>query len=170
MGYVHDTQMRQFIPPFMCGKTAGTWTPTIASNVVGDVRTAADASFTLLIPIALPSNATDLKGAYLTSIDVWYKIATAAADDFTTVELEKMTLPASGTAVSGAAVTVTIDTGHDTAAERKAIGDAHKMTVTLSTPEWIDEDEVFYLQLVVDAAATTAFTFYGARANFTLRV
>lgn len=170
MGYVHDTQMRQFIPPFMCGKTAGTWTPTIASNVVSDVRTAADASFTLLIPVFLPSNAADLKGAYLESIDVWYKIATAAADDFATVELEKMILPASGTAVSGAAVTVSVDADHDTAAERKAAADAHKMTVTLSTPEWVDEDDVFYLQLVVDAAATTAFTFYGARANFTLRV
>ncbi len=170
MGYVNDTQMRQFIPPFMCGKTAGTWTPTIASNVVSDNRTAADASFTLLIPIFLPSNAADLKGAYLTAIDVWYTIATAAADDFATVELEKMTLPASGSAVTGEALTVTIDTAHDTAAERKAAGDAHKMTVTLSTPEWIDEDEVLYLQLVVDAAATTAFKFYGARANFTLRV
>jgi hypothetical protein len=170
MGYVNDTQMRQFIPPFMCGKSAGTWTPTLASNVVGDVRTAADASFTLMIPITVPSNAAALKGAYLTAIDVWYKIATAAADDFATVELEKMTLPASGTAVSGAAVTVTMDTGHDTAAERKAAGDAHKMTVTLSTPVWVDEDDVYYLCLTVDAAATTAFTFYGARANFTLRV
>ncbi len=169
MGYVNDSQMRQFIPPFMCGKTAGTWTPTIASNVVSDNRTAADASFTLLIPIFLPSNAADLKGAYLTAIDVWYTIATAAADDFATVELEKMTLPASGSAVTGEALTVTYDTGHDTAAERKAVNN-HKMTVTLSEPEWIDEDEVLYLQLVVDAAATTAFKFYGARANFTLRV
>lgn len=170
MGYVNDTQMRQFIPPFMCGKTAGTWTPTIASNVVSDNRTAADASFTLLIPIFLPSNGAHLKGAYLTAIDVWYTIATAAADDFATVELEKMTLPASGSALSGAAIEITVDTAHDTAAERKATGDAHKMTITLDTAEWIDEDEVLYLQLVVDAAATTVFKFYGARASFTLRV
>jgi hypothetical protein len=169
MGYVHDTHMRQFIPPFMCGKTAGTWTPTIASNVVTDNRTAADAAFTVLIPIFLLSNSEDMKGAYLTSIDVWYIIATAAADDFATVELEKITLPADGDAPTGAAVTITEDTDHDSAAERKA-ADEHKMTVTLSTPEWIDEDEVFYLELIVDAAATTVFKLLGARANFTLRI
>ena len=81
-----------------------------------------------------------------------------------------MTLPADDTAVSGAAVTITEDTGHDTAAERKAIDTDHKMTVTLSTPAWIDEGEAYWLKLVVDCAAATVFTFFGAQANYTLRV
>jgi hypothetical protein len=170
MGYVHDTAMSKFISPALAQFSAGTWTPTLASNVFSMNRTAADAAFNCAIPIQLNSNSVDLKGAYLQSIDVYYTIATAAADDFATVELEKMTLPAAtGSAPTGAAVTTTEDTGHDTAAERLAADD-HKMTVTLSTAEWIDDDEVFVLWLVVDCAATTVFKLYGARANFTLRL
>lgn len=169
MGFVHDTQMRKFIFPSDIQKTLGTWTATLASNVASDVRTAADAAFTLIVPIKLPSNAAALKGAYLKSIDVWYKIATAACDDFATVGLDKMTLPASGSAVSGAAVTVTCDAAHDTPAERLAV-DTHKMTVTLTTPVWIGAGEAFVLSMVVDAAATTVFTLYGAQANYTERL
>jgi len=170
MGYVHDTAMSQFIQPDEIIKTLGTWTDSIASNVAKAVRTAADASFELHIPIKLPSNAEAMKGAYLKSIDVYYTIGTAAADDFATVELSKVTLPAAtGSAPTGAAVDTTPDTGHDTAAERLAADD-HLMTVELDTPAWIDDDEYYVLQLVVDAAATTVFTLWGARANYTLRV
>ena len=111
MGYVNDTHFSQYIPIEAATYTAGTWTPTLASNVLANVRTAADASFTIYIPIPVPSNDNALKGAKLKSIDVYYNMETAAADDFATVELEKMTLPpdASGSAVavSGAAVTST---------------------------------------------------------------
>ena len=117
----------------------------------------------------MPSNDIALKGAKLVSIDVYYSIA-VAADDFATVELEKITLGADDTAVSGAAVATTPDAGHDTAGERKAADTDHVMTVTLDTPEWIDDAVAFFLKLVVDAAATTDFVFYGARANYTLRV
>ena len=87
MGYVNVTDISQFIPPAEILKTAGTWTPTIASNVVSDVRTAADAEFTLLVPLTLPGSLVGLQGAKIISIDVWYKIATAAADDFATVAI-----------------------------------------------------------------------------------
>ena len=170
MGYVHDTQMAKFIHPDEVIKSAGTWTATLASNVLSSVRSAADATFYLYIPVKLPSNAAALKGAYLKSIDVYYKIATAACDDFATVELEKQVLPAAtGSDPSGSAVTVTQDTGHDTAAERKATG-SHVMTVTLSTPVWIDDNDYYTLVLYVDAAATSVFTLWGARINWTLRV
>ena len=173
MGYVNDTQYTQFIPPAAFQKTAGTWTPTIASNLPCDVRSATAAAFTALIPILAPSNAVGLKGARLKSIDVFYKIATAATTDFATVELEKVTLPvpaaATGTAFTGAAVTTTCDAYHNTAALRKAIGD-HTMTVTITTPAWIDDNDAYVLQLVIDCAATSVVTFYGARANFDYRV
>ncbi len=168
MGYTHDTHMSKFISPVMIQKTAGTWTPSVSSNVELDVRTAADAAFTLLIPIPLPSNSEYRKGCKLVSIDVFYKIGTAAADDFATVALNKYSLPANDAAPSGAAVTCMIDAAHDTAAERLAVDD-HTMTVTLTTPEWIDNDAAFMLSLVIDAAATTVFTLYGARANYTAR-
>lgn len=166
---IHNTHMSQFIPPSAIQKTAGTWTPTIGSNVASDVRGAADAAFTLLIPIAAPQNANYHNGARLKSIDVYYKIATGACDGFATVELEKITLPANAAAPTGAALTTTLDTGHDTAAERLAIAD-HTMTVTVTTPEWMDDSYAYVLQCVVDAAANTVFTLYGARANFDLRI
>ena len=172
MGYVLDTQFSQFIPPGAIQKTLGTWTPTIASNLPCDVRTAAAAATTLLIPILAPSNAVALKGARLKSIDVFYKIATAALTDFATVELEKVTLPvpaaATGTAFTGAAVTTTQDAFHNTAALRKAIGD-HTMTITITTPAWIDDNDAYVLQCVLDCAATSVVTIYGARANYDLR-
>ena len=172
MGYIHDTHFSQFIPIEAATYTAGTWTPTLANNILANVRTAADASFTIYIPIPVPSNDNALKGAKLKSIDVYYNMETAAADDFATVELEKMTLPpdASGSAVavSGAAVTTTEDSGHDSAAERKATG-MHTMKVSITTPLYIDDKEAYYLTLTVDAAATTDFTYYGAVANFELR-
>jgi len=169
MGYVHDTAMSRFISPFECAYTAGTWTPTIGSNMVENVRTAADASFTVLIPILLPSNDESYKGAYLKSIDIWYSIATAAADAVAGLAVDKITLAVDGTAVAGATVAVTQDTGHDTAAERIDIED-HTMTTTITTPVWVDDGEHFVASLIVDAAATTVFSFIGARANYTLRI
>ncbi len=170
MGYVNDTAMCKFISPLDALFTAGTWTPTIASNIVSQVRSAADASFTALIPIDLPSNSVALKGALLKSIDLYYAIGTGAADDFATVELEKMTLGVDDVAITGAAVPITLDTGHDIAAERLAVDTDHVLTATLDTPVWLDDGDAMVLAIIVDCAANTVFTLFGARANFTLRV
>jgi hypothetical protein len=128
------------------------------------VRGAADASFTVYVPIPIPSNSVAERGSYLKSVELMYRIITSAADDFATVALYKDTLPG-----SGPVVTTTIDAGHDTAAERKAI-DKHRMVVTLSTPEWIDNDIAFHLECVVDAAADTSFRVFGAIVNYTMRL
>ena len=169
MGYVHDTHMSKFIAPSMIAKSAGTWTPTTASNTCGDVRTAAGAAFVLSIPVSVNSNGSPLKGSLLKSIDVWWTNGTADLTAFT-VALNKMTLPADAAAVSGAEVTtVTLDTGNDTAAERYTQA-AHRMTVTLNTPVYIDDDEAYVLSLGITAAAGSVFTLWGARVNFTLRV
>jgi hypothetical protein len=92
MGYVTDTHMSKFLSALDFTFSAGTWTPTLAANVLAQVRTANDSSFTAYIPIKVESNASALKGVKIKSIDVFYAIGTTAADDFATVELEKMTL------------------------------------------------------------------------------
>lgn len=168
MGYVHDEHMAQFIHPGDFEMSAGTWAVTESSNVVSNDRSAADAAVTVLVPIRMPSNASALKGAKLTSIDVGYLIGTAAADDFATVELEKVTVGADNVAAAGEAVTVTLDTAHDTAAERLAADD-HTMTVSISSPEFLDDGDCYWLKMVIDCAATTVLKFYGAIAHFTLR-
>lgn len=167
-GYVHDTAMSQWIAPELISKSAGTWTPTFSTNKVFHRRSASDAAFNLFVPIKIPSNSVAQKGSYLQSIDFFYNITAADADDFATVTLAKQTVSSVG-AHTAAAVTTTIDAGHDTAAERKAQGE-HKMTVSLSTPAWIDNDEAYVLYMVVDAAASTVVDIVGARANFTLRI
>ena len=168
MGYVHDTNMAQFIHPGDFEMSAGTWAVAESSNVVSNDRSAADAAVTVLVPIRMPSNAKALKGAKLASIDVGYLIDTAAADDFATVELEKVTINADNVAASGAAVDVTLDDAHDAAAERKAADD-HTMTITVDSPEFLDDGDCYWLKMVIDCAATTVLKFYGAVAHFTLR-
>lgn len=162
------TKINQFIPPGLFGKAGGTWTLGVSSNVVAETRSTADSSFALYLPIILPSSEAYRQGSYLKSIDVMYKIAGAAADDFSDPVLHKMTM-ANGVAATGAAVTTTLDAAHDTAAERLAVA-THKMTVSLATPEWIDDNYMFWLQLSIDAAASTSFSLYGAVLNFEQRL
>jgi hypothetical protein len=168
MGNSQNVNMAQYIPSSMIQKSAGTWTATLASNVLSDNRTAADAAFNLFVPILVPGNSKPLQGAKLTSVELIYSVGTAAMDSVTTVELEKISVSSAG-AVTGAAVTVTLDAGHDTDAERLAVGN-HRMVVTLTTPEWVDNDVYYNLYVTFDAAASSVFKLFGAIANFTLRV
>lgn len=170
MGFVNDTHMSQLISPADFGMSAGTWALAESSHLVSRDRSAGDGEVTVLIPVKLPSNSSGLKGARLKSIDVWYSIGTAAADDFATVELEKMILSPDDTAIAGAEISITEDAGHDTAAERKAVDSDHCMTVSLAEPAWIDDGDFYCLKLVIDCAATTVLKFFAARANFDLRL
>jgi len=176
MGYVHDTAMSQFIPPTAFGFSAGTWTLTAASNVWSMDRTAADASATIYMPIPIPSNSVAMKGSYLTSIELMYSISTAVADDFAvaTALLYKDTLSptaasGSGTINTAAAFATTKDTGHDTDAECLAV-DEHRLIMTVTTPEWADNDVAYHAEYIVDGGAATVVKVFGGIANFTLRL
>jgi hypothetical protein len=158
MAHVSTTKINQFVPVGMIGKSAGTWTLGVSSNVVSEGRTAGAASFDLILPVFLPGSEAYHQGAKLKAIKLYYQIGTAAATDFATVALHKMTL---GAAISGEAVGVTLDSNHDTAAKRKAVG-MHEMVITLNEGAWLKEDEGICLQCVVSAAATTVFTLFGA--------
>jgi hypothetical protein len=168
MGYVNDTHMSQFIPPSAALQSAGTWTAAAASNVWSSNRTAADAAWVTYIPIPIPSNSAGKKGAYLVSVTVYFSVGTAALDSLAAA-VYKDTLAVDGTLTTAAAVTTTYDTGHDSAAERIDV-DVHTLTLTLATPAWIAEDEAYHVELSGDAAATSVFKYFGAVANYTLRV
>ena len=176
MGYIHDTAMSQFVPPNAFGYSAGTWAMAVASNVWSLDRTAADASFTIYMPIPIPSNSVALKGAYLKSIELMYSVSGAAADDFAvaTALIYKDTLQASAASGSGtintaAAAASTKDTGHDTDAECLA-QDEHRMKLTLTTPVWIDNDAAFHFEAVVDGGAATVVKIFGGIVNYTFRL
>ena len=169
MGYVHDTAMSQFIAPEEAQFSAGTWTDAVASNVWSKQKAAADAAAVVKIPIKIPQNSASQKGAYLRSIDVWFTVTVAALDSLAAT-IYKATLPADGAAYAApAAQAFSYDTGHDEAAERIDV-DEHKMTLTLISPFWLDDDDEVYVELAVDGGLTSVFDYYGARANFTLRI
>jgi hypothetical protein len=170
-GYVHDTAMSQFIAPNEIMFSAGTWTnvETGVADIWGFQRAAANATANVWIPIPIPSNGVANKGAYLKSVDIWYTIATEAFDAIAAT-VYKATLPADGAAAgAGASQAFSYDSGHDDAAERVDV-DEHKMTLTLTSPFWLDDDEYAFVELALDGNTNGVFTLLGARANYTLRV
>ena len=168
MGYVHDTQMSAFTTPAEMTATVGTWAMAVASHLWTLNKAAADNTSVIKIPLKLPANAAALKGAYLKSVDIWWDCGTAA-NEAVSAEIYKASLPANGGALATAAVTFSYDSGRDSAAERLTLA-SHKMTLTISTPFWVDEDNEAYVELTIDAAAASVNKLQGARANYTLRL
>jgi len=174
-GYVHDTHMSQWIAPNMCSFVTGTWTDA-AGAVTGTVtkaKAAADETAVIYIPVsaAVPSNSSALKGSYITSIDIYWATTTAALDAAgATATIDRFVLPVNGAAFPAlVAHTFTYDTGNDTAAETDDL-DEHSMTLTITTPFWLDNDDVVQVRLTMDAAPTSVIKFHGARVNYTLRL
>ena len=61
-------------------------------------------------------------------------------------------------------------TSHDAAGER-VDGYEHKMTSTITTPFWVDNDQVVLVELTCDQAGDIGvIELLGAIANYTLRV
>lgn len=169
MGYVHDTGFSQFIPPTAVFGDTATWSLGAGqvSNSIVYKCDATDEVANLYIPVLLPSNSADLKGSYLKSIEIDFEIVTAACDAMSAT-LYRMDRGADGADVTVTSVTFTYDTGHDSAAERIDV-DEHKMTLTLDTPAWVDNDDYYWVKIAFDKAATTTVEFLGAFANFTFR-
>jgi hypothetical protein len=169
-GYVHDTAMSQWIPPTAAFGDTAAWTlgaGQVANTVVLKCD-ATDETANLFIPIPVPSNSVSGKGAYLKSIEVDYEIVTAACDSVTPV-IYKMTRGADEAVAVVATPAFTYDAGHDTDDERDDL-DQHKMTLTITTPFWLDNDEYCWLAIAFDKAATSTVEFLGAVANYTLRL
>jgi hypothetical protein len=172
MGYVHDTAMSQWMSPKQALKSAGTWAEGEVTGIA-DVwcikRTAAAAAFNLAIPVKLHQNSAAGKGSKLVSVDVGWIVGTA--DPVTlTASIFKVTKGIdTAVLVAGSAVTFTYDAEHLNNAAR-VDQDEHWMTLTITTPEWLDHDDYWHVEIYVDAALTTAFQYLGARANYTLRL
>ena len=168
MGYVQDTHMSQYIPPTLFHCVTGTWT-NAAGAVTGTIAkhvAAADQTAVVNIPILLPSNSNALKGAYLKSIEVDFEILIAACDAVDAV-INKVTRGADEAVAVVSSVTVTQSL---VAATTAATEDQHKLTVTLTTPEWIDNDVYYLLTLTLVCGGTVTVDILAAVANYTLRL
>lgn len=165
---VHNTHVSQYIPPTAWSYVTGTFTHA-AGAVAGTIamnRAAANETSVVTIPILVPSNSIALNGAKLTSIEVDYEIFTAEPTSITWT-LNKVTRGADTAVAVVAAVTKTDGVA---AASAKTV-DQHKQTITITTPAWVDNDEYYLLEMSIAAGAGGNTTkFYGAVANYTLRV
>ena len=168
MGYVHDTHMQQFIPPQDFHFVTGTWVDA-AGNVTHTIvkqKAAAAETSTVSIPLTVPGNESDFKGSLIASIEIDYEILTAAATSITAT-LWKIARGADTAVAVATQITVTQDLVAATAA---ATVDQHKLTVSVTTPEYIDDDDNWILELACVCATTTVLEFLGAQVNFTLRM
>ena len=168
---MHDTHMHRFIPCSRAHYVTGTWTMTAGAvaNTIAWSRAQANASTVITFPIDIPMNDGPEKGALLTSVDIYFECLTAANDAVDAL-IYLAILPIMGAAFAAPAAQVfTYDVGNDTGAERLTL-DQHTMTLTLTTPIWIEDDHIVTVQLTIDAAATSDITIFGARANFTYRL
>ncbi len=168
MGFLQD-KISTFVAVSKFLHSAGTWTATVASNVWFSRRTAADAAATTHIPLGdVPQRDGSTKGAQLESVEVHFRVGTAALDAME-AHVYKATLGADGSLLTVAEVTTTYDTGHDAAAERIDV-DEHTMTLTVTTPFYLDDNEALFVEVVYDAAATSVIDEFGAVANWTWRL
>ena len=168
---MHDTHMHRWIPCSRAHYVTGTWTMTAGAvaNTIAWARAQANASTVITFPIDIPMNDGPEKGACLISVDLYWECLNAANDAVDAL-IHRVTLPINGAAIAAPeALVFTYDVGNDTANERLTL-DQHTMTLTLTTPVWVEDDQVIQVQLTIDAAATSDITIFGARANYTYRL
>ncbi len=167
MGYVHDAHMQKYIPPTMFHAVTGTWA-NAAGNVAHTIvlqKTAGAETATVTIPLAVPGNSSDEKGSKIASVEIDYEILAAVATSITAT-VWKIARGADGAVAVATAVTATQDL---TAATDAADVDQHALTVTITTPEYIDDDDYWFVELACVCGASTVLEFLGAQVNFTLR-
>ena len=164
---INNTHAAQYIPPTKFHYVTGTWTQA-AGQVAGTIamhKAAAAETTVVTIPIEVPSNSVALQGAKLTSIEVDLEILVADCTSITTT-LNKVTRGADTAVAVVAAVTQT----QSPAAATLKVVDQRKLVVTLTTPEWANQNTYYLLQLSCVCPATTQLDFLAAVANFTFRM
>ena len=164
---IHNTHFAQYIPPTIWSFVTGTFTHA-AGEVAGTIamnRAAANETSVITIPITVPSNSIALQGAKLASIEVDYENLSAEYTSYTWT-LNKVTRGVDGAVAVVSAVT---KTDAIAAADSHSV-DQHKQVITLTTPEWVDNDVYYLLQISIVAGAGGGTSKYlAAVANFTLK-
>ncbi len=174
MGYVHDPNMSQYIPPTVMMPITGTWTE-VAGQVAGTIckhKDAAAETSVVYVPIPIPSNSgvdasgVPQKGSLIESIEFDYAVLIAACTSVTAA-LTKIKRGADTAVAVVSTITATQDLA---AAVAAATVDQHKLTLTVTTPFYIENDEELVATLTFVAAATTTLDVLGAVANYTARL
>lgn len=115
-------------------------------------------------PIPVLSSPTQLSGSRLISVEIDYEVTILALTDLAIV-VYRITRGADGSPATVATEAFTYDAGHDTDAERSAVK-KHRLTATLTSPPWIDNDQYVVIYLQFHPQVTSQFWFSGMFANY----
>jgi hypothetical protein len=168
MGYTNDTAMCKIVPLSAMTFVTGAWSDGNVGHVWSKDHTPAAETATIRIPIAPFQNSGKCKGSYLKSIDIWYSIATAAITSLTPTVYRGALPPDGSFPAAPATLANTFDSAHDSNAKRVMIA-SHRMTLILSTPIWLADTDLVFVELSVGFPASSVFKQQEARLNFTLR-
>lgn len=133
--------------------TVGTWTLTLASNLLTADKTAADNTSVIHIPFPIDyATSTDVDGANsswrVKSLEVKMTNGTADLDAAPTLTINKVTHVAAS--IDTAAAVTTSTTGN-------AVGRVSQvLTTTVTTPEWVQNGVGYNAVLTINAGATSA--------------
>ena len=167
----HDTHMHRWMPPTRLHAVTGTWADAAGAiaNTIVRKKTANAETSVVTVPVELPQNDGPEKGAYLVSLNVYYELLSAVATSVDAL-IHRATLPAD-TAAFGTveSLAFSYDTGHDAANERNT-QDQHTMTLTLTTPVWIEDNHLIQVQMSFVCGGAVVVDFIGVRANYTYRL
>ena len=174
MGYVDDGSVNLYIPPTAMMPITGTWTE-VAGQVAGTIckHQAATAETSVgYIPIPLLSSSSvdagglPVKGSQIKSIEVDYEIQVAACTSVTAA-LKKIKRGADG----AVAVVSTIPATQDlTATTNAATVNQHKLTLTVTNPVYVENDEELVETVTIVTPATSTVNVLGAVANIGLKL
>jgi len=165
--------MSQYIPPTAMHFVTGTWTDA-AGAVAGTIakhKAAGAQTAVVNVPIQIPSNSgVDVaglpnRGSLLKSIELDYELLLAVATSVTaTLRLVKRGADGAVAVVSTPAITQDLTAATDAADE-----DQHKLTVTLTNPAYIENDEYYLCTFAFICGGTVTIDVLGAVANYTFR-
>ena len=172
MGFVSEESASKIIPFSDFHFVTGTWTPTVTSNVWSNNHTAAADAPTVHIPIAPPVQ--DLKalnqvGCQISSIDIWYSVATVALTSLAAA-IYRVQMPLDTVAIPAVTTPAFTYDDHHVLASNRATVNYHKMTLTLTPPIFLGNGDVLDVELAISAASSSALKVYDAQVNYTLRI
>jgi hypothetical protein len=163
---ITNTHFAQFISPTF-HILVGSWS-NAAGQIPGTVckhRAAGAGTSVVTVPVQIPSNSQDFTGCKLVSIELDYELMDAAATSVTAV-LHKVARGTDTNVAVASHPTITQDLVADAGA---ATQDQHRLKVTLTTPEWIDNDTYFLCEFSFVCGDTVTLDIIGAVINYTFR-
>lgn len=149
------------VPAAVFPVSAGTWSLAVAAHVISYDKAAAADHPIIYIPLPNDSVSESYHAFVPASVDVLYSLGTDAPTSVT-IELYKDTFGTDGTLESSALVITTKDTD---AAGRKVL-DEQVVNLAINTPEMLDGNESYHVEIAADCAAGTVLKIFGVRVNY----